>query len=167
MDQRSFWIVDAAGAPRKLCRPPMTSPEPGRMLAFAPFQGFIRGMSGYIPLTLWRHMTNSMIMIFRRSSALLYHRSISLFDIMLAKFALEFIATSGAFLAVLGNAEFGRRGWRYHGFRPSFCRLPDDGMAAVSSASNIAAATKYSEHLNDLFSRFSIFLFRYRAHLLW
>ena len=46
MDQRSFWIVDAAGAPRKLCRPPMTSPEPGRMLAFAPFQGFIRGMSG-------------------------------------------------------------------------------------------------------------------------
>ena len=29
MDQRSFWMVDAAGA--------------GRMLAFAPFQGFIRG----------------------------------------------------------------------------------------------------------------------------
>jgi len=42
-------------------------------------------------------------MIFRRSSALLYHRSISLFDIMLAKFALEFIATSGAFLAVWGT----------------------------------------------------------------
>ena len=103
MDQRSFWMVDAAGAPGKLRRPPMASPEPGRMLAFAPFQGFIRGMSGYIPLTLWRHMTNSMIMIFRRSSALLYHRSISLFDIMLAKFALEFIATSGAFLAVWGT----------------------------------------------------------------
>ena len=45
MDQRSFWTVDAAGAPGKLCRPPMASPEPGRMLAFAPFQGFIRGMS--------------------------------------------------------------------------------------------------------------------------
>jgi hypothetical protein len=43
MDQRSFWMVDAAGAPRKLRRPPMASPEPSRMLAFAPFQGFIRG----------------------------------------------------------------------------------------------------------------------------
>jgi len=137
------------------------------MLAFAPFQGFIRGMSGYIPLTLWRHMTNSMIMIFRRSSALLYHRSTSLFDIMLAKFALEFIATSGAFLAVWGTLNLVGVAGDITPFRPSFCRLPDDGMAAASSALNIAAATEYSEHLNDLFSRFSIFLFRYRAHLLW
>jgi hypothetical protein len=45
IDQTSFWTVDAAGAPGKLHRPPMASPEPGRMLAFAPFQGFIRGMS--------------------------------------------------------------------------------------------------------------------------
>ena len=49
MDQRSFgrsfWTVDAARAPGKLCRPPMASSEPGRMIAFAPFQGFIRGMS--------------------------------------------------------------------------------------------------------------------------
>ena len=29
----------------ELCRPPTASPEPGGMLAFAPFQGFIRGMS--------------------------------------------------------------------------------------------------------------------------
>jgi|HubBroStandDraft_6_1064221.scaffolds.fasta_scaffold92101_2 hypothetical protein len=53
MDQRSFgrsfWTVDAARAPGKLCRPPMASPEPGGMLAFAPFQGFIRGMSNKMP----------------------------------------------------------------------------------------------------------------------
>ena len=42
MDQRSFWTVDAAGAPGKLRR---ASPEPGRMLAFSPFQRLIRGMS--------------------------------------------------------------------------------------------------------------------------
>ena len=46
MDQRSFWAVNAAGAPRKLRGSPMAFPEPGRMIAFAPFQGFIRGMSG-------------------------------------------------------------------------------------------------------------------------
>jgi hypothetical protein len=45
LDQRLFRTSDAAEAPGKLRRPPMASPEPGRMLAFAPFQGFIRGMS--------------------------------------------------------------------------------------------------------------------------
>ena len=45
MDQASFWAVNAAGAPGKRCRPTMASPRPGRMIGFAPFQGFIRGMS--------------------------------------------------------------------------------------------------------------------------
>ena len=45
MDQRSFWTSGTAEASGKLCRTPMASPEPSRMLAFAPFQGFIRGMS--------------------------------------------------------------------------------------------------------------------------
>ena len=45
MDQRSFWASGTAEAPGKLFRPPMASSEPGRMLAFAPFPGFIRGMS--------------------------------------------------------------------------------------------------------------------------
>jgi hypothetical protein len=45
MDQSSFWTVDAAGAPGKLCRPTMASSEPGRMLAFETFPGFIRGIS--------------------------------------------------------------------------------------------------------------------------
>lgn len=44
MGQTSFWTVDAAGAPGKLRRPPIVSSEPGRMLAFATFQGVIRGM---------------------------------------------------------------------------------------------------------------------------
>jgi hypothetical protein len=39
---RRSCTVEATG---KLCRPPMASPEPGRMIAFPPFQGFIRGMS--------------------------------------------------------------------------------------------------------------------------
>ena len=44
-DQASFRAVDPAGLPGKLCGPTMASPELRRMLAFAPFQGFIRGMS--------------------------------------------------------------------------------------------------------------------------
>jgi hypothetical protein len=45
MDQTSLWTVDAAGAPGKLRRSPMGSPEPCRMLPFPPLQGFVRGMS--------------------------------------------------------------------------------------------------------------------------
>lgn len=40
-----FWTVDATGAPGKLHKPPLASPEPGRMLASAPFQRLIWGMS--------------------------------------------------------------------------------------------------------------------------
>ena len=45
MDQRSAWTVDAAEATGKLRGSPMASPQPGGMLGFAPFRGFIRGMS--------------------------------------------------------------------------------------------------------------------------
>src|SRR5258708_25019048 len=34
-------------------------------------------LTGYMPLTLWRHMTGAPVLIFRRSSSLLYHRSIN------------------------------------------------------------------------------------------
>lgn len=59
-------------------------------------------LTGYMPLTLWRHLTNSMLTLFRRSSPLLYHRQITLFDIISAKLALEFIGTSAAFVVVWG-----------------------------------------------------------------
>lgn len=57
-------------------------------------------LTGYMPLTLWRHVSNSMVMLFRRSISLLYHRSISLFDLVFAKAGLEFISTTIAFLFV-------------------------------------------------------------------
>ena len=46
MDQRSFGRSFTAEATGKLCRPSMASPEPGRMIAFPPFQGFIPGNVG-------------------------------------------------------------------------------------------------------------------------
>jgi hypothetical protein len=45
IDQRSFGSVDPSGAPESFRRPPVVPLEPGRMLAFAPPQGLIRGMS--------------------------------------------------------------------------------------------------------------------------
>lgn len=60
-------------------------------------------LTGYMPLTLWRHLTNSMVTILRRSVPLLYHRRITLFDIVGAKLGLEFAGTTAAFLAVWGG----------------------------------------------------------------
>ena len=37
-------------------------------------------VTGYLPLTLWRHLTNSGVAMLRRSGGLLYHRDISLLD---------------------------------------------------------------------------------------
>jgi capsular polysaccharide transport system permease protein len=61
-------------------------------------------MTGYMPLTLWRHLTQQTITLFRRSAAMLYHRRITLLDLVLAKLALEFAATSTALLFVLAFA---------------------------------------------------------------
>lgn len=55
-------------------------------------------LTGYLPLTLWRNLTNGMIGIFRRTAPLLYHRVISLFDILLAR---QLLDTAGATLALL------------------------------------------------------------------
>jgi capsular polysaccharide transport system permease protein len=57
-------------------------------------------LTGYMPLTLWRHLTNPAVMLFRRSVSMLYHRPITLFDIVFAKSLLEFAGTSCALIFV-------------------------------------------------------------------
>lgn len=59
-------------------------------------------LTGYMPLTLWRHLTGGVMNLFRSSSPLLYHRQITLFDIVYARKALEFIGTTTALLFVWG-----------------------------------------------------------------
>ncbi len=59
-------------------------------------------MTGYLPLTLWRHMTGAGVHAFRRSIGLLYHRHISLLDTLFARLLLEFAGTTAALLTVYG-----------------------------------------------------------------
>lgn len=58
-------------------------------------------LTGYMTLTLWRHLTNSMSLLFRRSIGLLYHSRITLLDVVLSRVLLEFIGTTAALLFVL------------------------------------------------------------------
>jgi len=59
-------------------------------------------LTGYMLLTLWRHLTNSMTFLFRRSVPLLHHRQVSLLDVLYSRVLLEFAGTTAALLVVLG-----------------------------------------------------------------
>jgi capsular polysaccharide transport system permease protein len=60
-------------------------------------------LTGYMPLTMWRHLTNGAIYVLRRNSALLYHRYITLFDIFASRMMLEFLGTTAALVMVTGT----------------------------------------------------------------
>lgn len=55
-------------------------------------------LSGYMPLTLWRHLTNKSIHILKSNMGLLYHRAISVLDIFMMFMALEFIGCTFAYI---------------------------------------------------------------------
>ena len=59
-------------------------------------------LSGYMPLTLWRHMSNSGIMIIRRSMSTLYHRHLSLLDVIAARMFTELASVTLALMIVYG-----------------------------------------------------------------
>lgn len=60
-------------------------------------------LTGYMPLTLWRHMTNASVLILRRNSSLLYHRHITYIDVFLGRMLLEFVGTTAALLVVMSS----------------------------------------------------------------
>ncbi len=56
--------------------------------------------TGYMPLTLWRHLTGPVINMFRSNASLLYHQRITLLDMVMARQLLELCGTTAA-LAVI------------------------------------------------------------------
>ena len=85
-------------------------------------------LSGYMPLTLWRYLTNRSVFILRRNMGILYHRHVTLIDAFLTTVVLEFIGCTLAFsvnyfiLRVIGvldpiqNLGFVIEGWCAMGF---------------------------------------------------
>jgi capsular polysaccharide transport system permease protein len=56
--------------------------------------------TGYMPLTLWRHITNKSVRVFRGNSNLLYHRHVTLLDVFFTGVVLEFAGTTTALFLV-------------------------------------------------------------------
>jgi capsular polysaccharide transport system permease protein len=57
-------------------------------------------LTGYMPLTLWRHTSNPGVALLQRSSGVLYHRNITVLDVFLARMILEGIGTTAALTLV-------------------------------------------------------------------
>lgn len=102
-------------------------------------------LSGYMPLTLWRHTSNAGVMLFRRSAATLYHRHLTLVDIVASRMFAELASVTLAFMVVYGTLL------AFHVVEP----IADPGplvlgwvlMGALGSglALVIAGLTEYSE----------------------
>lgn len=63
--------------------------------------GFV--ISGYMPLTLWRHITNAGLFALNRNSSVFYHRQVSAIDALAATFVLEFAGCTAAFVIVVST----------------------------------------------------------------
>src|SRR5271166_1537498 len=59
-------------------------------------------LSGYMPLTLWRHLTNRGIFLLRRNMGMLYHTNITMLDTFLMSMCLEFAGCTFAFMVNYG-----------------------------------------------------------------
>jgi capsular polysaccharide transport system permease protein len=55
-------------------------------------------LSGYMPLTLWRHITNRGIFLLRRNIGMLYHTNITMLDAFVMSMCLEFAGCTFAFM---------------------------------------------------------------------
>lgn len=59
----------------------------GRYQHGIPILGFV--LTGYMPLTLWRHCVQRAVHCFRANSSLLYHRQVRMLDLLVARIVLE------------------------------------------------------------------------------
>ncbi len=58
-------------------------------------------VTGYVPLTMWRHCVGRAVKAFESNGALLFHRRISPLDIIVSRSILEIFGTIGAALIVM------------------------------------------------------------------
>ena len=63
-------------------------------------------LTGYMPLTLWRHLVFLGIALIRRNMSVLYHARITALDVVLSRLALEILAVTGAALVIFCTLKF-------------------------------------------------------------
>jgi capsular polysaccharide transport system permease protein len=109
-------------------------------------------VTGYVPLTMWRHCVGRAVKAFEANGALLFHRQVTPFDIITSRCVLEVVGTLMAGIIVMFGAFF-----------LGFMNLPVDvpillvGTAyhitfCYASALIISAASEYSDLVEKVVS---------------
>ena len=115
-------------------------------------------MTGYMPLTLWRHITQAGIHAFRRSMSLLYHRHITLLDAFLARVILEFAGTTAALIIVYLVLLAAGLVSAFHDPGLALLGWVSMGVLSVGVAACIAVMTEYSEAMEKFIQPFQYFM---------
>lgn len=112
-------------------------------------------ISGYVPLTMWRHTLSRSIKAYEVNSSLLFHRLVTPLDIILARLVLEAAGTILAGSLVLGGALFLDyvslpNDWFLVYLGMGFCTFFSFGFAII-----VAALTERSDLLEKAMAIFS------------
>lgn len=62
-------------------------------------------IGGYMPLTLWRHITNRGVYALRNNASVFYHRRMSAIDCIVSMSAIEFAGSTAALIVVLSTTQ--------------------------------------------------------------
>lgn len=102
-------------------------------------------LTGYMPLTLWRHMTGPFPQFLRRNFDLMFHRNVTPLDLLFSRLALEFAGTTGAFFVVYGTLLTLGVVEPFHDIGTALAGWFLMGGMATGTALIIAAGSEYSE----------------------
>ena len=102
-------------------------------------------ITGYMPLTLFRHLTGPFAKIFRRATPLMVHRQLDLMDIFISRVVVEFTGTSLAFMIIFSFVYFTGLAGDIADYRLVVFGWVLLALFSSSLAACIAAASEYSD----------------------
>ena len=102
-------------------------------------------ITGYMPLTLFRHLTGPFPRLFRRCTPLLMHRQLDLYDIFLSRTVLEFAGSTLAFAIIYGFLYFTHQAEGIQDIRLVVWGWVLLGFFSAGLGACFAAVSEYSE----------------------
>ena len=111
-------------------------------------------ITGYMPLTLFRHLTGPFARIFRRATPLMVHRQLDLMDIFVSRVVVEFAGTSLAFMIIFAFLYFTGLTGNIADYRLVVFGWLLLALFSTSLAACIATASEYSEAVAHFISPF-------------
>lgn len=102
-------------------------------------------ITGYVPLTMWRHCMGRAVLAFEANGSLLFHRQVTPLDIIIARVALEIMGTLAAGLLVGATAILLGFMSPPKNYGLLYAGILFQMLFSLATALNVAAITQRSE----------------------